>query len=509
MRTSGLICIASFALLLAAASPAKELSEYQVGDTVEADIAAPAPLMVVDAEATAALKQKEALKVPAIFLYHPEAADEVEQNFRTAFSTVRSNFFDVMEAVYQRGWLDEQWLNSTRFKTLLATFKRQHPAFPELTNLIALWAVGKADEAEAVQNALAARLCEAMGRPIRADAMPPEIKLGSQVRLLTTTHQDDALTPDIAEQQATTLHRTNLLTLNRTCLEFQQSAPSLAPGQAKFLATFLKPNCILNAELTSQSRDRAVDHLYVADRYETGQLIAQGGQKVDGKIMAALEQLKSAGSSTPRPENGSPAKAAWLYWLNPWMWAGLALVAAGSIIASRQLLHRRIPASLLPARVAGEGAVAGIISCPTCNERIVIPAEAVENLSAHTPRWQQRALAAEARAERVYAAIRAGVLPQFTAWLKDRFIRGLFAERSQMLDAQRSAAAELAELGRRLDALHAPLQERLRAYEKRIAELEKSLAAKGEENRVLLRASIQMTRSQMEAERTRNLAELN
>ena len=178
-------------------------------------------------------------------------------------------------------------------------------------------------------------------------------------------------------------------------------------------------------------------------------------------------------------------------------------------MAGGPLLNRGKPASLMPARVAGGGAPAGIISCPSCDENIVIPAEAVENLSTNAPTWQQRARAAEQRAERAHAAIRAGVLPHFADWLKQKFVRGLVSERSQMLDAQKSAAGELAELERRLDELHTPLQERLHAYEKRIAELDKLLAAKGEENRELLRAKIRLTRQQLENARARNPLEFN
>ena len=54
---------------------------------------------------------------------------------------------------------------------------------------------------------------------------------------------------------------------------------------------------------------------------------------------------------------------------------------------------------------------------------------------------------------------------------------------------------------RRLNELHAPLQERLRVYETRIADLEKALAAKGEENRELIKAKIEMMRKQLETER--------
>jgi pSer/pThr/pTyr-binding forkhead associated (FHA) protein len=194
----------------------------------------------------------------------------------------------------------------------------------------------------------------------------------------------------------------------------------------------------------------------------------------------------------------------------PVLKSGLELAAGENFTdLVNKLLHRKEPISVLPARMAGGGATAGVISCPSCAEHIVIPAEVVENLAANTHTWQQRALAAEQRAERAHAAIRAGVLPQLADWLKHKLVHGLVSERSQMLDAQKSAAAEMAELERRLDALHAPLQERLRAYEKRITELERMLDVKGEENRELLRAKIQMTRQQLENTRTRNRVEFN
>jgi len=458
--------------------------------------------MVVDTTATEALKGKEALKIPAVFFYHPKVADEVEQSFRTQFGTVRSNFFDAMGAIYQRKRLNPKWLNSTRFRTLSNTFRRQHGAFLQLTNLLTAWATGSSDEAKAIENALVASLREAMGRPIRADGLPSEMKLGAHVRILTMTKQEDAVTVQFAERRGTVLHRTNLLTLTRARSEFQKLSPPAERRQAKFLASFLKPNCVLNQELTIQSRWRHVAPLYVADRYEAGQVIARRGQTVDAKILAAIEQLTAARVQAGLSENANAVKGAW------W-WAGLGLAGMALIVGGWHFWFRRKPVSILPARVAGEGTTAGIVSCPSCDENIVIPAEAVENLSAGTPAWQQRALAAEQRAERAHAAIRAGVLPHFTLWLKQKFVRRLVAERQQMVDAQKSAASELAEMEQRLDEVHAPLQERLLAYEKRIAELEKSLAAKGEENRELLRVRIQLTRQQLERERGRKIAELN
>jgi len=87
--------------------------------------------------------------------------------------------------------------------------------------------------------------------------------------------------------------------------------------------------------------------------------------------------------------------------------------------------------------------------------------------------------------------------------LKDRLLQRLLAQRAGLMDTQQLAAAELAELEARLQKMQAPLQERLRAYEARIIELERELARKGEENRELIRARIQVMRTQMAAVRNR------
>jgi hypothetical protein len=61
----------------------------------------------------------------------------------------------------------------------------------------------------------------------------------------------------------------------------------------------------------------------------------------------------------------------------------------------------------------------------------------------------------------------------------------------------------MSELEQRLEQLHTPLQERITAYEKRIDELEKDLAAKGEENRELLGARIFVAKQRLILERER------
>src|SRR5205085_8208578 len=101
------------------------------------------------------------------------------------------------------------------------------------------------------------------------------------------------------------------------------------------------------------------------------------------------------------------------------------------------------------------------------------------------------------------AVIRAGLLPHLAHWLKEKLVRGLLTQRSELLSTQENAELELAELESRLAKLHAPMEERLNFYRQRIGELERELAAKGHENRELLQAKIKLTRARLEAEQDR------
>jgi hypothetical protein len=123
--------------------------------------------------------------------------------------------------------------------------------------------------------------------------------------------------------------------------------------------------------------------------------------------------------------------------------------------------------------------------------------------------WRRRALEAEARAEQAQAALKASLAPQLAESLKEAVVQGLAAQRSELLKAQQGAAMEISELVHRLDELKAPIQERLHSYENRIHELEHDLAERNEENRELLKMKIEMTRHQLEAERTRSRVNFN
>jgi hypothetical protein len=87
--------------------------------------------------------------------------------------------------------------------------------------------------------------------------------------------------------------------------------------------------------------------------------------------------------------------------------------------------------------------------------------------------------------------------------LKDAVVQELASQRRELLAGQQQAAAELTELARRLEAVQTPMLERLRTYEQRIRELEQELSEQSKENRELLQLKIEMTRCQLESERSR------
>ncbi len=123
--------------------------------------------------------------------------------------------------------------------------------------------------------------------------------------------------------------------------------------------------------------------------------------------------------------------------------------------------------------------------------------------------WRQRALEAERRAEEAQAVSRANLAPHLAQVLKETVVQELAVQRRELLKAQEEATMEIAAMIHRLDAVQAPLQERLHSYEARIQELEKELTVLNEENRELLKLKIEMIRRQLEVERVHNRLEFN
>lgn len=458
---------------------AKELTDYRVGDRIEADVVTPLPLMVVDPAATEALKEKEIQRIPVVFRFDKSAAINVEADLREKYSLARSNFLFLMHSSFHHTRLEEHQTTTEQFDKLIASFKKRDKYFP-LTDALAVdWALGRDGLAEQVK--VMARIRTAMEQPIRYDNLTNAPKIGSRITLIPARSAEEKISLDDLTARGQSVPKSNLLTMSRARLALREKFSAEEADAATFAARCLVENCFAETDLTLAARARHTDALFVADNYQAGQVIARQGQLVNRKVMAALTQLqeKTAAGRLQAQVTQQQGQVAQIRESNRLLIAGLIGVATLLCGALAWLAFRRkSPESLLPAVV------------PPGN-----PPTAVET------EWQQRALAAEDKVAKAHEAIRSGVVAQ----LKDKAVASLAAQRTDMLEAQHAAAVEMAELEKRLNDLHAPLQDRLRAYEGRIVELEKALAAKGEENRELIRAKIELMRKQLEAERAKDV----
>ena len=90
-------------------------------------------------------------------------------------------------------------------------------------------------------------------------------------------------------------------------------------------------------------------------------------------------------------------------------------------------------------------------------------------------------------------------LAELTEFAKESLVQGLYSQRKALLETQEAAHRQLAELEARLGVLHVP--DRIQAYEKRIAELEKELETRSGEVRELTSATLLLLRRKLEEEK--------
>jgi hypothetical protein len=146
--------------------------------------------------------------------------------------------------------------------------------------------------------------------------------------------------------------------------------------------------------------------------------------------------------------------------------------------------------------VAGSGARAdrSMSALPALPEDAAAGSLSVED-------WKQRALAAEAMVGQQGQMLREKIIPELTEFAKQSLVQGLYAQRNSLIEKQQEAQQALAEFESRLAALQLPFQERIRAYEKRIGELEKEVETQGEEMRELTHATLVLVRKKLQDER--------
>lgn len=471
VKTAFRLCFTcALAVFGAGALHAKDLAAYQVGDVAATNITTPVALDVIDPQATAARKAAEALKTPAIFRNYPDApiTNAMAEALQAAFAATRSNFLAALKTDFPTVPLDRGTITSARFTGFLAAFNSRNKSFPVSAGLAGRWAAGNAGRD--TENHYLALLLRMTHRPIRPDSLPEGIALGDTLLLAPVNSTAEKLSLADAEQRGELITAKNMTTLSRLQMLFRREFPEEEQALARSLSVFLQPNCVLDSNLTQQARSQAVRRLVVVDHYDAGQVIVQRGATIDLKTKAALEALN---------EKLMPGQL------------DRQIAAARAQVRQQQLQLRARNTWLMITLAAGLGVCFAAILFAWQQSRLRRPKEV---------------LPVSARAEPPNV-IQTELAPQLARAFKDALVHELAAQRHEMLSVQQSAAAEIADLVRRLDRLQAPLHERLRIYETQIQQLEKELAARTEENRELLKMKIELIRHQLESERARGRAD--
>jgi hypothetical protein len=313
------------------------------------------------------------------------------------------------------------------------------------------------------------------------------------------------------------------------------NSDSAAPAGAEdlrfvqvLLAAPLEQPILLAANSTDASSDRVLARLFANADNLPGVILDRFPSTCDLDLSRAAPVLARADTPAPAPAaavvppvqvaQATPDKSP-----TPWLTGALGAVALLTALfwwlARRRTARLRTSTTLMTVSAAGRGGVStsdALVITPRSVTgstqdsgahavRPIIHIESPDDQTSDSAEWQRRAIAAEQRADRANAVIKAGLLPQLTQWLKHKLVRRLVSDRTELLETQHAATLKALAVDERLSRIETQIQRQTLAYERRIDELTRELAVAREENRELIRAKIALVKAEMEAARARLL----
>jgi 7TM-HD extracellular protein len=514
------------AVLACISVQAKDVSTYKIGDVAQEDIKATVPFDVVNAVATDSLKSSRALAVPAIYRNDTEMTNTMIKKFFTAFDVAHSNFCKAVTVSYGRATLDDITVAAPDFGYFLTSYNVESKSFPVPAELADKWAQG--DSGAEFRDKWLGALLQAMNSHVRPDHLPPLLVIRKNIRVVPVTSLDETLSLGSVSKHGYVIVATNIPTITHLRNVFRgQFSPEEQP-LARVLANFIQPDCLPDVELTQLARDQAVNKVVVADHFETGQTIVARGKTIDAQTMAALNALneklipgalnqqiaaeheREVQEQQRADQAQERAQAEQQQAQSEHAVAVLAQQQQQQAFLDREAAQKQAQLEQAHAAAMQEQALAAQTLVLKIHERNEWLMAAVGGISvlALAVLWrlisQRRAvpITVPAKLQRMEKSP-SPVPADLAQTLKEAVVQGLAQQRAELLETQRMAAQEIAELVHRLDQLQAPMQERLRAYQDRIQELQKELTQRTEENRELLKMKIEMMRRQLESERGR------
>ena len=410
---------------------AAHADSYKLGDVATQEVVTPVALIVINPETTEALREKEALKVPAVVRFRAQTADEAEAALRAAFASARSNFTDTLYRTMKGRPDSERAIGSPLFKRAVESARKGPDGFPLLEELAPIWA--RDESGAAIEIALAENLRAALSVPIIAGKAPSLFNSKNSINLVPVKYFDRQPTLEEATKLGRIVKGSQLASLSAARSQLLKSFPEEEQVRAKFVAKFLTTNSQPDVELTQMLRARRTEGLCATDNYEAAEVIVRKGQVIDRKTLAALNAMREKSLIGTLQNQLVQEKSAKVVVetsskRNAWIAAGTAALALLSLMIVWRVRSRR--------------------------PQISVPALAGGGFGDVEDSWRDRALVAEARAEQAKHAMRSG----FMGWMREKLVQGLFSQRAELLSSQQKAEAEMHALEQRLEQLHTPLR---------------------------------------------------
>lgn len=476
-----------------------KVSAHTLGAIAGEDVVTPVELKVIDRERTQALRSLEAQRIQPFYRFIRTAAPRAVEDMKLALAKRRAEFIEELQVHYGHPVpLRTSELAEARFSTFVRNYNRARPDFQINPSLAELWAL--ADSGDAFTETLLDELRHGTGGYVTEDGARDSGTQSRAVRIVSATSLNESLGLAAAEQESVSLPTASLPTLEQARADLVRNSRLEDKAMASFVAGFLRPNCFPDADLTREAQANRTNAINVVEVYPAGSYILRKGERVSARALLGLGELQShlaagrqgelTAASARSPSDARPAslpRAAtdgskrrdgrFVGW---GLAGGVLLLAIGAWVYAARVRRTRKTSR-------------GTSALELVRGTAELPLEAEA--------WRTRALEAEARAEKATALMKARLMPHLARWMIGELTQRLLFQRTQILTLQQRAEKEVLDLAERLEHIHAPLEDRLRAYECRIADLEAQLAAKGQENLELIKARIETTRKQMEGER--------
>ena len=289
-RACATITVLVTALILPFQPARAALPDYTLGDMAREDVITPVQLLVVNPEATEALKQKVAQQVPFVVRRTLQSADAAEQDLRQSITAARTKFMAALQAAVHDRAPGAADLSSPAIISAIEEVSRESPKDLPLGKLAPLWTVSASDE-PFVQGLLRP-LLEVMAQPIVDNKTSSPLPANQPVRVVPVMGPSDRPAAQELKPDGATVSAGKVISLWRARRLVETYFPAGQEQMGRFAGSFVRVNAYPDPELTASLRDRRLEGVTVIDTYEPAEVVVRKGQTIDRKALSALAVLR-------------------------------------------------------------------------------------------------------------------------------------------------------------------------------------------------------------------------